>query len=105
VAELGSDPLAVLDQDDDGEGPRTPAMSAARIREDLDELLESADRLLAGRLAYDDALAVYMPRLLAAYRGDRSRIFTFDDIHEQFLPSPATSPAGNGGRPPASHTA
>ena len=61
-------------------------MSAARIREDLDELLESADRLLEGRLSYEDALADYMPRLLAAYHGDRSRIFSFDSIHEQFLP-------------------
>ena len=47
-------------------------MSAARIREDLDELGEAAAMLVEGRLSYEDALAGYFPRLVDAYVGDRS---------------------------------
>ena len=82
---LGSAALPVIDLDSDGEGPRTPSMSAARIREDLPELLHAARMLMEGRLPYEQALADYFPRLLAAYRGDRSRIFSFDDIHDEYL--------------------
>jgi hypothetical protein len=85
-AELGTEPLQVIPADADGEGPRTPSMSAARIREDLPELLEAARLLIERRLTYEAALADYFPRLLAAYGGDRSRIFSFDGIHEQYLP-------------------
>jgi hypothetical protein len=85
-AERGSTPLPVLDPDDDGEGPRTPSMSAARIREDLPELLHAAALLIERRLPYEEALATYFPRLLTAYHGDRSRVFSFDDIHRGYLP-------------------
>jgi len=84
--ELGSKPLPVIDADEDGEGPRTPSMSVARVREDLPELLEAAELLLEGRLSYEQALAAYFPRLLSAYGGDRSRIFSFDQIHQHYLP-------------------
>jgi hypothetical protein len=84
-AALGDAPLAVIEADEDGEGPRTPSMSIARIREDLPELLDAAERLIAGKLAYEDALRAYFPRLLAAYDGDRSKIFSFDDIHRDFI--------------------
>jgi hypothetical protein len=77
--------LPRIDADEDGEGPRTPSMSVARILEDLPELLRAADLLLHKRLAYEQALAEYFPRLLAAYHGDRSRIFSFDNIHEKYL--------------------
>jgi hypothetical protein len=73
-------------EDEDGEGPRTPSMTLARIRDDLPELLHAADLLIDERLPYEDALAGYFPRLLDAYRGDRSRIFTFDNIHQRYLP-------------------
>ena len=85
-AELGSAPLPVLDADEDGEGPRTPSMSLARIREDLPELLHAAALLIERRLSCEEALAAYFPRLLTAYHGDRSRIFSFDDIHRRYLP-------------------
>jgi hypothetical protein len=85
-AELGPDALEVLDNDEDGEGPRTPTMSAARIRNDLPELLEAADLLIEKRLSYEQALTDYFPRLLATYHGERSRVFSFDRIHERYLP-------------------
>ena len=65
--------------DDDGE-PRTPSMTRARIEEDLSELVEGARLLVEERLPYEEALSRYFPRLLEAYRGDRSRIFAFDGI-------------------------
>ena len=71
--------LPRLDADEDGEGPRAWAMSARRIREDLDELVEAAALLVENRLTYDEALATYVPRLLEAYRGDRSQLYSFED--------------------------
>jgi hypothetical protein len=56
-------------------------MSRARIDEDLPELLEAARLLVERRLTYEDSLRGYFARLLAAYHGDASRIFSFDDIH------------------------
>ena len=72
-------------EDEDGEGPRTPSMTVGRVREDLPELLHAANLLIEERLPYEDALAGYFPRLLDAYGGDGSRIFTFDNIHERYL--------------------
>jgi hypothetical protein len=83
--QLGSTAIPVIDDDEDGEGPRAPSMSAARFREDLPELLHAADLLIRRRLPYEEALATYFPRLLGAYQGDRSKIFTFDGIHENYL--------------------
>jgi hypothetical protein len=77
--------LPMIDADEDGEGPRTATMSARRIRADLDELAGAAVMLVEGRLSYDDALATYFPRLLAAYGGDRSQISTFEDVHLGFV--------------------
>jgi hypothetical protein len=67
------------------DGPRTPSMTRERIEADLPELVEAARRLIERRLTYDDALAAYFPRLLRAYRGDRSKIFSFDSIHERYV--------------------
>ncbi len=78
-------PLPLIEADTDGEGPRTPSMSAARIREDLPELLDAATSLIERRVPYEQALADYFPRLLAAYKGDRSRIFSFDNVHVDYL--------------------
>jgi hypothetical protein len=85
-AGLGSEPLGVMDADEDGEGPRTPTMSSARIRADLGELLQAAELLIEKRLSYEQLLSAYFPRLLAAYGGDRTRVFSFDNIHERYLP-------------------
>jgi hypothetical protein len=60
-------------------------MSRARIEEDLDELVEAAHLLVERRLVYEDALARHFPRLLATYRGDRSRIFSFENVHERYI--------------------
>jgi hypothetical protein len=78
-------PLPLIDADDDGEGPRTPSMSAPRIRDDLPELLHGAELLIDHRLTYEDALRDYFPRLLTAYKGDRSRIFSFDGIDAAYV--------------------
>ena len=67
------------------DGPRTPSMTRARIEEDLPELLEAARPLVERRVAYDDARARYFSRLLAAYGGDRSRIFSIENIHERYI--------------------
>jgi hypothetical protein len=73
--------LPLVEDDVDGEGPRSATMSAGRIAADLDELGEAAAALVEGRVSYEDALAAYFPRLLAAYGGDRAAIATFEDVH------------------------
>lgn len=78
-------PLPVIEADEDGEGPRTPSMSIARIREDLPELLQASELLIEKRLPYEQALADYFPRLFALYGGDPRRVFTFDDIGRRYL--------------------
>jgi hypothetical protein len=77
--------LPVVDTDTDGEGPRAQAMSAARIRDDLDEVAEAAVRLIEGRVRYEDALASYFPRLLDAYGADRGLVTTFENVHVGYL--------------------
>lgn len=41
--------------------------------------------LVDGRLTYENALRGYFARLLAAYHGDVSRIFSFDDVHRAYV--------------------
>ena len=69
----------------DDDGPRTPSMTRARIEEDLPELVEGARLLVERRLSYEKALERHFLRLLAAYGGDRSRIFSLDAIHERYI--------------------
>jgi len=78
-------PLPMLKEDSDGDGMRTASMSAARIQEDLGEVLGGAELLIERRRTFEEALADYFPRLLQAYGGDRSRIFSFDGIHYAYL--------------------
>ncbi len=78
-------PMSMIDADDDGEGRRARVMSAARIREDLEELTEAAVALVEGRVSYEDALAAYFPRLLDAYLGDRSMVGAFEDVHVPYV--------------------
>jgi hypothetical protein len=78
-------PLPMIDEDSDGEGPRTTTMSAARVEQDLEELVDAAASLVEGRISYDDALAAYVPRLVDAYDGDPSRIGSFEDVHVGYL--------------------
>lgn len=67
------------------DGPRTPSMTRARIERDLPELLEGARLLVEGGLEYEDALRKYFRRLLEAYGGERSRVFSFDGIHHAYI--------------------
>jgi hypothetical protein len=78
-------PLPLLDGDEDGEGPRTVSVSVARIADDLPEIVEAAELLIERRLGYEQALRQYFPRLLTAYGGDRSRLFTFDGLDRDYL--------------------
>jgi hypothetical protein len=54
--------LPVLEEDTDGEGPRTPTMSRGRILQDLDELLQATEWLVEGRLGYREVLQGYFKR-------------------------------------------
>src|SRR5213079_704176 len=78
--QLGEQPEPV-----DDDGPRTPSMTRARIERDLPELLEGARLLAEGELEYEEALRRYFRRLLEAYSGDRSRVFSFDGIHHAYI--------------------
>jgi hypothetical protein len=77
--------LPVLQEDADGEGPRTPTMSRERILQDLDELLQATELLVERRLEYREALQSYFQRFLRLNGGDRSAIFSIDDIHSEFV--------------------
>ena len=82
-------PAATETVDDvDGEGPRIPSMTLGRFREDLPEFLDAAERLIARRISYEDALAAYFPRLADAYGGDTSCIFSFDNVHARYVAAP-----------------
>jgi hypothetical protein len=77
--------LPLVEADDDGEGRRSATMSARRVRDDLEELAGAAVALVEGRIAYEDALAGYFEGLLDLYGGDRSQLFSFDDLHRAYV--------------------
>lgn len=79
------EPPPALPQDEDGEGPRTPSMTRARIREDLPELVDAARLLIEGRLTYDDALRGHFTRLVERAGDDMSWLFSFDSIHARYI--------------------
>lgn len=79
------EPLPTVAEDKDKEGERALSMSSRRIREDLPELVDAARLLLDGCLPYEQALRLYFPRLLTVYAGNRTRISSFDDLHEQYV--------------------
>lgn len=76
-------PPPLPENDEDGEGPRTPSMSRERIVSDLDELLEAAALLVEQRLSYDDAMQQHFGRLLRIV--DRSQIWTFENVHHDYV--------------------
>jgi hypothetical protein len=80
------DPAATAPDGDDG--PRTPSMSRARIRDDLDAIVRAAGELLDGSLDYERAMAEYFPALLAAHGGDATRIWSIDGAHHGYLGGP-----------------
>jgi len=71
--------------DDGGEGARTPSMSAARVRDDLDRIVAAAGELLGGSLTYERALRDYFAALLAAHGGDASAIWSIDGVHSGYI--------------------
>jgi hypothetical protein len=78
------DPPRMLRDDEDGEGPRTPSMTRARIRENLPELLEGARLLLERRLPYEDALEQHFRRMVER-SGGQGGIWSFDGIHAGYV--------------------
>ncbi len=79
------DPMGTVDDGDDG--PRTPSMTRARIREDLPRITVAAKELLSGSLAYEQALRDYFAALLAAHHGDANAIWSIDGVHLDYLPN------------------
>jgi ADP-heptose:LPS heptosyltransferase len=77
--------LPVLDEDTDGEGPRTPTMSRERIFADLDELLQATEWLVEERLGYRQALQSYFERFVSLHNGEASGIYIIDNVHEEFV--------------------
>jgi hypothetical protein len=75
-------PPMLLD-DEDGEGPRTPSMSRARIVHDLDQLLDAATLLIERRLPYEQAVEQHFAAMLRIV--DRSRIWSFDNLHRAYV--------------------
>lgn len=73
------DPAAMVV--DGVEGPRTPRMTRARIREDLDRLVAAAQPLVAGTLPYERALSEYFSGLRDVHRGDTSAIWSIESVH------------------------
>jgi hypothetical protein len=61
------------------------AMTIARFREEIPQLVTAAERLIERRISYEEALAEHFPRVLAAYGGDRSCVYSTDQIAEQYL--------------------
>jgi hypothetical protein len=60
-------------------------MTWARIQDDLERITAAASELIDRSLTYERALAEYFPALLAAHRGDASRIWSIDGVHFDYL--------------------
>jgi hypothetical protein len=60
-------------------------MSRERILRDLDELLQATEWLVEGRLGYREALQSYFERFLRLKGGDKSTIFSVDNVHSEFV--------------------
>jgi hypothetical protein len=77
--------LVILGEDSDGDGPRALAMSAARISEDLPEIVYAAAGLVAKRWSYNDAMYHHFRRLVDVYGGETSRVSSFGATHARYL--------------------
>jgi hypothetical protein len=67
------------------DGPRSPSMSAARINEDLAELIEGAEWLLSGAADYDTAMRNHIARVRTLFEGRTNLIFSVDNLHVPYL--------------------
>ncbi|MHB8593498.1 MAG: hypothetical protein ACYDB3_04085, partial [Acidimicrobiales bacterium] len=83
--------LAMIEEDSDGEGPRSLSMSAARIEEDLPEIVQAAAGLVSKRWSYDDAIYGHFRRLETYYGGDTSAERMWEWFQEGRLRDEATS--------------
>lgn len=70
---------------DGPDGPRTPSMSKARIREDLDRIVVAAVELTSGSVSYEQCLRDYFHDLRAAHNGAVSAIWSIDAVHADYL--------------------
>lgn len=77
---LGNTPDPVED-----EGPRSPSMSAQRIDDDIEELLDGAAWLLSGEADFDTAMRDHFARLVTLFRGRTDLIFSVDNLHLRYL--------------------
>jgi hypothetical protein len=73
----------MLAADDDGEGPRTPSMSRARIVHDLDRMLDATTVLIEHRLPYERAMREHFARLRRIT--DPASIWTFENAHRDYM--------------------
>lgn len=72
---MADDPPMVAD-----DGERAPSMSRARILADLDEIVDGTARLVEGRWDYETALHDHATRWLRILDGDRSRLWSIDNV-------------------------
>ncbi len=69
----------------DGDGPRTPSMTSARVHDDLERIVAAAQELLDRSLTYEQSLRDYFKALLAAHGGDASAIWSIDGVHLGYI--------------------
>ena len=69
----------------DDDGPRIPAMTEARMREDRDRIAAAAHELAGGRVSYEDCLRDHFAALLAAHGGDAAAIWSIDGVHRAYV--------------------
>lgn len=62
------------------DGPRSPSMSRERIEADLEEIVAAAAQLIEGEWDLPAALRDHTDRLVRMYGGDRSRIYSIDNV-------------------------
>ncbi|MDQ2585399.1 hypothetical protein [Saccharothrix yanglingensis] len=79
----GPDPDPVED-----EGPRSPSMSYERLTADLDEIVEFTSKLIAGEVAFEDALRRQVRGMLRLRGGDPTSLWSLDDVHLDVLAAP-----------------
>lgn len=70
----------------DDDGPRSPSMCVERISADLGQIVDGVARLVEGEWDYDTALADHFQRMLRLRGGDRSMLWSVDQVHLPVLP-------------------
>lgn len=70
---------------DGDEGERIPSMTRERILEDLPRIVAGLEDLLEQRVSYEQCLADYGRDLLRAHGGDRTGVWSWDDVLSEHL--------------------